>query len=112
MAPLSEPSRELARRILGDVEFENRLVAFRLHPRMGPAQVTLYSFGELADFFHDPFPQLEIGELEQWMRKVIGDVELAEKIRSLAGSREGEREKLERLRRLLETRLVQCLRIG
>jgi hypothetical protein len=112
MERLSRPSGALARRVLTEVGFEDRLVGFRLRRRAGPDRVTLYSFREVVGFLTDDFPRMNIAGLAEWTRNAMGDGELADLIDAVNGEATNEREKLLRIRNLMGERLLQCERTG
>lgn len=84
MIELSEPSKELATRILNEVSFEERITGFNSHPGPGPQPLPIYSFEEAVCFLDAgdlsgegwvctiPFEALKI-----WIGEVLGDTELA-----------------------------------
>jgi hypothetical protein len=112
MKGLNRPSGALARRILTEVGFEQRLIGFRLRRRAGPVRVTLYSFREVVGFLADGIPQMNIARLAQWARNAMGDGELADRIEAVNGDPVSEREKLLRIGILMAERLLQCERTG
>jgi hypothetical protein len=107
MTILSKPSRELAKRILSEVDFEERIEGFRLRERAGIIPTTMYSFVEVVGFLSDEFPRMDFIELALWLEEVIKDHELSEKIREEAQSEVSDREKTLRIRDLMGIRLVQ-----
>ena len=52
MVEFSEPSDELAARILGEVGFEERFVGTKMTPMAGNRVFSIYSFEEAVDFLH------------------------------------------------------------
>jgi hypothetical protein len=110
MGKLKEPSKDLARRILGEVGFEDRLNGFSLRKRSGPMSVTMYSFQEVVSLLNDAYPRLDFSELEIWVRKTMGDQELAEQIAEAVRKGQSDEKKSDRIRRLMEERLGQCRR--
>ena len=77
MSVLSRPSRKLASRIVNEVDFEDRIIGYRLRERTGPLAMTLYSFEEVVTFLRDPFPRVNFHALQSWINDVMGDGELA-----------------------------------
>ena len=108
MDKLQAPSRELAKRILTEVGFEHRLEGFSLRERSGPAPVTMYSFEEVVSLLNDTHPRLDFEQLEGWIRGVIGDTELAERIAVAIKEGNNDRERTCSIRDLMEKRLNQC----
>ena len=111
MSALKPPSKELARKILAEVGFHDRLIGYRLHHRIGPAPVTLYSFEEVVGFLTDASAQLDHRELTTWVREVISDPELAGEIKTIAEGNMNILEKTRRIGKLMGIRLIQCRRV-
>jgi hypothetical protein len=108
MGKLEDPSRELATRILTEVDFEDRLCGFSLRERSGPIPVTMYSFEEVVSLLNDLYPRLDFRELEGWIRSVMGDTELAEQIAQAVKKGNNDQERTYLIRDLIEERLNQC----
>jgi len=102
------PSNDLTSRILTEVGFEDRLEGFRLRERSGPVPVILYRFEEVVSFLNDPHPRLDFRELEGWIRRVMGDAELAEKIAGAIQKGNNDQDRTYLIRDLMEERLNQC----
>ena len=111
MKNLSEPSKDMASKILNEVGFEERFIAYRLRERTGPIPITLYSFEEAVGLLNDPFPGVDFTRLEDWIREVMGDGELADKIRDVIARDISARDKTLCIRDLMVERLIQCRRI-
>lgn len=108
MKPLAAPSPELVRQLLTEVAYDRRLVGYRLHPRLGPTPVSLYSFAEVVGFLDEPHPRLDFQQLQTWVAETLGDLELAATIaEQIAAGASGETT-CRRLRDLLALRLSQC----
>jgi hypothetical protein len=124
---LSEPSRELAARILAGVSFEKRLIGTRTNPGAGDIRENIYSFEEAVVFLKDNDEDIwasndwvysiDQRRLQKWLDEVLGDKELADaiedKIRESANytgyDRDlKEREQLKEIKELMEYRLKQC----
>jgi len=108
MEKLLPPDKILAARVLGEVGFADRLIAYRLSERLGAVAATLYSFPEVVSLLHDPCPRLDWNGLTRWVREVLGDLELAAAMEGLLGAESNEGARLLCLRELLGQRLVQC----
>ena len=108
MKDLSEPTAELACHVTGKVGFENRLVGYRVRQRAGALMTPLYSFEEVVHLLNDQFPQLSLRRLEEWLRTVIGDGELADRIAEVAQEDMCDRDRMLRVRMLMSARLCQC----
>ena len=105
---LSVPSDDLRKRILSEVNFEDRLEGFSLRERSGPMPVTMYSFDEVVSLLNDPHPCFDFESLEEWIRRVIGDPELAERIAGAIKKGNSDLERTHLIRNLMEERLTQC----
>ena len=107
MIKLSKPDRELVSRVLNGVGFEERMVGYRVHERLGPVKISMYSFEEVVNFLNDKFPQLRFEELEKWVKMVMKDEELALKIAEAVEEENNDRDRTDRIRILMEERLRQ-----
>jgi proline dehydrogenase len=74
---LSEPSEELAARLLARVGFNDRFTATMVHPHTGPLPITAYSFQEVANLLNAPGLQVDLRALATWLDEIMGDEELA-----------------------------------
>ena len=108
MVRLRDPSRELAMRVLTEVDFERRLNGFILRERSGAVPITMYSFEEVVSFLNDRHPRLDLKQLEEWIRSVMGDTELAEHIAQAIKKGKNDQERTYSIRNLMEERLNQC----
>jgi hypothetical protein len=108
MGKLKGLSRELAIRILTEVDFGDRLCGFSLRERSGPMPVTMYSFKEVISLLNEPHPRLDFNELEGWVRKTMGDRELAEQIREAIRRGKSDQDRSLRIKNVMEERLNQC----
>src|SRR4030042_3525024 len=86
---LSLPSKELAKKILAEVGWEERIEGFFEAPMRGTLREYIFKFGDAAHLLQvdvsDPwstrsgiFGYFEFGELEAWIRNVFGANELAD----------------------------------
>ena len=108
MKGLSEPTEELVSHVTGKVGFENRLVGYRLRQRAGALMTPLYGFEEVVHLLNDKFPQLSLQRLEEWLRTVIGDGELADRIAEIAREDTCDRDRMLRVGSIMGERLCQC----
>lgn len=108
MDKLSAPSPELIARIQHEVDFNDRLMGSTVHERAGIKAISLYSLYELFMLLHNPYPQIDLQRLEQWIRTVIKDEELAERIKTVFCLPDSDLEKLLHIRNLVGERLMQC----
>ncbi len=112
MGKLSKPSKDLALTVLTEVGFEERLKGFKIRERTGPMPVTLYSFEEVVLLLNDHFPAIDFNHLENWIRNVMKDGELADRLISITSKRNLSDQKKTRLvRNLMGVRLLQCSRV-
>jgi len=118
---LSEPSRELAVRLLGKVRFEDRLEVTRSAAMAGDIRSWVYTLQEAADFLHVSRIEdlVQIGgrggigyihppALQRWVRDVFQDDELASAIEEKIEAGSCYAERMVGIKRLLEQRLAQC----
>ncbi len=110
MEKLTLPSKALATRILTEVGFEERLMGYRLHERTGAMSITLYSFEEVVGLLNGPHPRIDFNRLEKWVREIMGDLELAGKIRELLKEDMSDRDRSSGIRDLMALRLHQCMK--
>lgn len=127
---LSEPSTELAKKILSKVPWQNRLVGLTAHQTAGTMMVDIYSFEEAVNFLKScrtnysldellmkgsgaTINYLDLSALANWVGDVLGDGELSEALKNVIGE-VGEnpllafREKVKPVLELMELRLRQC----
>ena len=108
MGKLKDPSRELAKKVLTEVDFEHRLNGFSLKERMGAMPVALYSFQEVVSLLNERHPRLDFKELEEWIRRTMGDKELARQIAEAVTNGRSDQDRLFQIKQLMEERLGQC----
>jgi len=108
MENLSAPSRELVSRISREVDFNDRLIGSNLHERTGVKTISLYSLHELYMLLNRPYPQIDLHEMENWIRMVIKDEELAAQIKTITDQTGSDLGKLLHIRELIGVRLSQC----
>lgn len=122
MATLSEPSPELAARILSELGSEECLGGYKMSAMAGNTFFPLYSFEAAVNFLHaDSFELLSAygnkgsigyidpGVLRRWVAEVFRDQELAEAIDQEIANQESYAAQVEPIRALLAKRLQQCL---
>lgn len=118
---LSEPSPELAERLLGKVRFEDRLEVTRSAAMAGDIRSWVYTLQEAADFLHISRLEdlVQIGgrggigyihppALRKWVGEVFQDEELALAIEEVIANGSFYAERMVGIKRLLEQRLAQC----
>jgi len=111
MGKLQDPSQNLAKRILTEVDFEDCLSGFSLRERAGAIPVTMYSFEEVVFLLNDPHPRLDFIALETWIKKTMRDKELADQIADAVRKESSDQNRSLRIKELLEERLDQCRRL-
>jgi hypothetical protein len=110
MDQLQKPDCELTARILSKVDFHNRIVGCRMRQRMGAIITAMYSLKQVVAFLHDPFPQIDFEKLQNWIRTVLKDPELAGKIALSIESESNDHDRTIKIRNLIGNRLCQCSR--
>ncbi len=108
MGKLNVPSSGLRKRILAEVGFEDRLEGFSLRQRSGSIPVLMYRFEEVVSFLNDSHPRLDFNKLEEWVRRIMGDPELAEKIARAIKNGNSDQERTHLIRNWMKERLNQC----
>ena len=120
-ARLSEVSRELADRMLSEVDFENRLIGWSMRQMSGSQATSIYSLQEVADFIKiseldklfspgsgGSIGYVDIEELTEWIDGVLGDSELAGAIHETYTGTCSYAEEINKARPLIVQRLKQC----
>ncbi len=118
---LSEPSKELATRLLAEVSFEERLRAANLTPMAGARQHSIYGFRQAVNFLRieeledlmAAGPRASIAyvdpdALRRWVAEVFGDTELADAIGGAIAEGTSYVETMRPVKELMEYRLSQC----
>ena len=112
MENLTTPSRKLALQILQEVNFENRLIGSLFHARTGVRTVPLYTLEEVFILLKEPYPQIDLDQLENWIRTAIKDVELADRIKTVIAQKSSGQDTLPVIRDLVGLRLIQCRQLA
>ena len=108
MEQLTVPSEDLILSVLQEVDFKDRLCGSLVHQRAGVKILSLYSVQEVFALLNNPYPHIDLQQLEQWVRTVIRDGELADRIKTISAQNVSDRDKLFFIRDLVELRLMQC----
>lgn len=111
MKNLTAPSRDVALQLLEEVNFEDRLIGSLLHLRAGVRIVSLYSLEEVFLLLKEPYPQIDLAQLENWIRTTLHDGELADSIKAVILREEGDRNIVPCIRELVGWRLIQCKQV-
>jgi hypothetical protein len=109
MIELTSPSKEVAKRILAEVGFEDRITGYRLRERTGIMTIRLYSVEDVVGLLNDPHPRLDFARLQRWVGETMGDPELAGRIGDALQEDTSEQVRTIRIRDLMAQRLYQCL---
>lgn len=109
---MKHPSKELAKRMLSEVDFDNRFIGSKLRERTGPVKITCYSFKELLELMQDRLPGVNLQNMEKWVKDVMGDEELASLIHSVEETEESYINKVGQVRKLMEERFEQCREVA
>ena len=91
MEKISTLSDDHRQRILSKVSFDHRFVGGKLRRHGGIKRVTSYSFNEVVSLLNDEMPMIHFSALEQWVKEVIKDRELAGKIAEAINKQKGYR---------------------
>ncbi|MCP4714506.1 MAG: hypothetical protein GY868_05260 [Deltaproteobacteria bacterium] len=112
MKNLAPPTQDLIARIESEVDYEQRLVAASLHGRSGIKNRSLYSLAEVFGLLSGPLPQIDLRELSEWVRSVIRDTELADRIAGDSAQAQDAMDAILCARNLVGARLLQCKEIS
>ena len=108
MTDLCEPDEGLIARVLEKVGFEHRVVGYRLRERAGAITNPCYCFEEVVHLLNDKCPELNLEGLKEWLRTVIGDGELADRIAEIAREETCDHDRMLQVRMVMGKRLCQC----
>lgn len=108
MEKLTHPDKALRLRLLNKVGFEERMVGYQVGPRAGPTVKNMYSFKEVINFLKEKYLQLRFDELEEWLRNVINDHELALQVSKIVNQEKNDHDRIQNIRIIMEERLRQC----
>ena len=111
MENLSTPSEKAISQILQEVDFKDRIIGYSINFRSGPDRISLYSLEEVFALLNAPYPQIDFNQLTMWVRDVIGDEELAVRIKTVIVQEASDRDTVLRIRELIGWRLIQCERL-
>lgn len=110
MPTLSTPDKNLTARVLREVDFDQRLVGYRIRERTGPIPESLYSFEEVVHLLGDKCPYVSLEQLRQWVDSVTEDAELAAAMAAAIHEETNDRDRMLRVGTLMGERLCQCKR--
>jgi len=119
-AILSEPTPELAARLMGDVGFEKRLTGLKMASMGGPNPCPLHSLAEVVGFIHigdyetamrdmhATVGYIDPSALARWVAEVLEDEELATAILEREAAGENYGAVAMPIKELLLERITQC----
>lgn len=119
-AALSEPTPELAARLMGEVEFEQRLTGLKMAAMGGSNPTPLHSLAEVAGFIHigdyetamrdnhATVGYIDPSALARWVSEVLEDGELATAILEREAAGENYGAVAMPIKELLLDRIGQC----
>ena len=111
MENLSTPSKKVISQILQEVDFKDRIIGYSVNFRSGPDRISLYSLEEVFALLIVPHPQVDFNQLAMWVRDIIQDEELADRIKTVIAHKASNRDTVLRIRNLIGWRLIQCKRL-
>jgi len=119
---LSEPTQELAERLKREVGHEERLVGMKMSVMGGSNPTPLYTFASAAGFLRigsyedamrpnnqETIGYIDLGAVEQWVRGVFGDDELADAIKAEIDTGDPFGIAAPRVRELMQVRALQLV---
>jgi hypothetical protein len=72
----------------------------------------MYKFEEVVSLFNNPYPRIDFLELVKWVRRAMGDKELAGQIAEAIEKGKSDRERVYLIKELMEERLSQCRKLS
>lgn len=120
MKEFSTISKDMAEKILQEVDFANRIVGVKMSGSAGNQNTSIYSLKELKSFLrsdslenlsrksHSTMSYINVEEMLRWIAEVYEDKELADAIAAEMENTKSLVGKLELARELLAKRISQC----
>jgi hypothetical protein len=117
---LSDISVEMAKKLMGEVEFKDRIIGTKMSGAGGNNRVSIYSLQEVAEFLHadsidvlmqmgkSTISQINIPELIRWIADVYEDQELADAITEGISTADNYIGEINIIRSLIKERINQC----
>lgn len=118
---LKEPPTGTARSLQEKVDFDERIVGYKLHSTAGEQKQELYTLEDVAAFLHfDSIEKLrqtggkgtigyiDLEILEEWVREVHGDDELGDAIAKIVEQEDSYQDQMKRVKRVIKRRLEQA----
>ena len=122
MLSLPEPSRDVASRVVGEVDFEERLLGVKMRPMVGNQEHFIYSVKEVIEFLRmervedllTPGSKEYVGYidthiLKKWIAEVIEDKDLAEAIKEEIERSDNFKDQVTAIKALITARFSQCV---
>jgi hypothetical protein len=109
MDNLNPPTPELISKILHEVDYKDRFIGSSMHERAGVKTVSIYNMKELLVFLNMRMPLIDLNQLELWIRLIIKDEHLANKLKFIFAEEISDLNKLQRIREVVRIRIGQCL---
>ena len=119
--PLSDPSQELAAKLMSRVGIEERLVGTKMSPMAGVQQYPIYGLREAVNFLQvdsaaevlaagptASIPYVDPKVLRRWVEEVFGDTDLADAMGEVISEGDHYPQTICRVRELMAQRLSQC----
>lgn len=118
---LSDPSPELAAKLMSRVRTEECLVGAQMTPMAGVHQYRIYGLGEAINFLQvesaaqvlaagptASIPYVDPQVLRRWVEETFGDIDLAHAMEEVISEGDHYPQTISRLRELMAQRLRQC----
>jgi hypothetical protein len=122
MVNLPEPSRDVALRVVGEVDFEERLLGVKMRPMVGNQEHFIYSVKEVIEFLRmesveglltpgskEYVGYIDLHILEKWMAEIIKDKDLAEAIKEESARSNNFKDQVTSIKALIAERFSQCV---
>lgn len=122
MVNLPEPSRDVALRVVGEVDFEERLLGVKMRPMVGNQEHFIYSVKEVIEFLRmecvedlltpgskEYVGYIDLHILEKWMAEIIKDIDLAEAIKEESARSNNFKDQATSIKALIAERFSQCV---
>jgi hypothetical protein len=122
MVSLPEPSRDVALRVVGEVDFEERLLGVKMRPMVGNQEHFIYSVKEVLEFLRmervedlltpgskEYVGYIDLRILERWMAEIIKDKDLAQAIKGESERSDNFKDQVAGIKTLIAQRFDQCV---
>ena len=122
MVSLPEPSREVALRVVSEVDFEERLLGVKMRSMVGNQEHFIYSVKEVIEFLRMEHVEdlltpgskeyvgyIDLNILEKWVAEIIRDKDLAEAIKEESERSNNFKDQVTSIKALIAERFSQCV---